>query len=63
MNREQYETALRDLDELNKLRRCCLQHKLRLQILYSMIENADWCRMLDERPEMALWFDEDGVPT
>ena len=54
--------ARKDQDELDELRQCCVQQKARLQILYSMIPPADWCRMLDERPEMAHWFDEDGVP-
>ena len=56
MTRGEYEVALRDLNKLHELRS-------RLQILYAMIPPADWCRMLDERPEMAHWFDEYGVPT
>ena len=54
--------ALERQTEVDRLRQCCVQRSARLQILYAMIENADWCRMLDERPEMADWFDEDGVP-
>ena len=48
--------------ELSRLRRCCVQRGARLQILRELIRETDWLLMIEDRPEMADWFDEDGVP-
>ena len=56
-----HEIALEQQDELDRLRRCCVQRGARLKIMRDMMREVDWLHMVSDRPEMADWFDNDGV--
>jgi septal ring factor EnvC (AmiA/AmiB activator) len=48
--------------EIKRLRWQLGQRGARMQIMWSLLDAVDQQFMIDERPEIADWFDADGVP-
>lgn len=61
-------TIKEQINEIERLRKCCTQRGARMQIMREWLDSphgigppTEWWYFCEERPEAKGWFDEDGV--